>query len=324
MRRVEPAWAPAPPTGRPVTRSSGGVYPHPLTVLQRAAGNQAVAGLISSVQRCGGEVHPGCSCDKDAQDKHGDAQDKRGDGFVVQRDRSGRGSLPARRSAPSRPALGPCHPVQDDLRPTASWSDLQRGYQARCGATVAGAVGDLLHGRMPHPDARSTVDCACATGSPRMVAIAATARVLAAGPLAARLFWHFLDGSGTEVTIDVADMISRSAGVREKIRRSIAHGGTSGTTRLEQSDYQDADLQFAFGAIDCVQWIVQPPAGRRWRFDGRTRIEVKMLDYYEFHPARPGVSQCAHAACVELVARGEAKNFWTRGSAVVTWSQLRT
>jgi hypothetical protein len=49
-----------------------------------------------------------------------------------------------------------------------------------------------------------------------------------------------------------------------------------------------------------------------------------MLDYYEFHPARPGVSQCAHAACVELVARGQAKNFWTRGSTVVTWNQLRT
>jgi hypothetical protein len=42
-----------------------------------------------------------------------------------------------------------------------------------------------------------------------------------------------------------------------------------------------------------------------------------MLDYYEFHPHRPGVSQCAHAACVELVARGSARNFWTSGSAEV-------
>lgn len=117
------------------------------------------------------------------------------------------------------------------------------------------------------------------------------ARVLAAGLLAARLFWHFLDGSGTDVAIDVADVISRSAGVREKIRRSIAHGGMAGTTRLEQSDYGDAELQFAYGAIDCVQWIAQPPAGRRWRSEARTRVEVKMLDYYEFHPARPGVSQ---------------------------------
>jgi len=63
--------------------------------------------------------------------------------------------------------------------------------------------------------------------------------------------------------VDVADMIARSAGVREKIRRSIAHGGLTGTTRLEQSDYGDSDLQFAYGAIDCVQWIARPPAGRR-------------------------------------------------------------
>jgi hypothetical protein len=149
-------------------------------------------------------------------------------------------------------------------------------------------------------------------------------RVLAAGPLAASLFWHFLQGSGAEVTIDVAAMIERSAGVREKIRRSIAHGGMTGTTRLEQSDYHDADLQFAYGAIDCVQWRALPPARSRWRSNGATHIEVSMLDYYEFHPGRPGVSQCAHAACVELVARGDAKNFWTRGSTVVRWEQLRT
>ncbi len=305
MRRVADGATPARPAA---VLGPADVRRHPLAALQRAAGNQAVAGLISTVQRCGGEVHPGCSCAEEDQ-------------RTVQRQRHGHGSASGRQS---RPALGPCHPVQDDLRPTAPWSTLQAGYRSRCGSTVGGAVDDILHGRMPHPDARSSVDCACAAGSPRAVAILAMARVLRAGPLAAQLFWHFLGGSGTEVVIDVADMISRDAGVREKIRHSIAHGGMSGTTRLNQSDYHDEDLQFAFGAIDCVQWIVQPPAGRRWRSDGRTRIEVKMLDYYEFHPARPGVSQCAHAACVELVARGEAKNFWTRGSAVVTWNQLRT
>jgi hypothetical protein len=307
MRKVED-WASAQSLGVPASRRAGSA--HPLVRLQGAAGNQAVSALMSTVQRCGGEVHPGCSCADEARDT-----------AAVQRKKHG--STPATHPRPPRPALGPCHPVQDDLAPTAPWSDLQRGYRASCGSTVGSAVDDLLHGRMPHPNARSTVDCTCAAGPPRAVAIAAMARVLAAGPLAAQLFWHFLGASGTEVAIDVADMISRSAGVREKIRRSIARGGMSGTTRLEQSDYRNADLQFAFGAIDCVQWIVQPPAGRRWRSDGRTRIEVKMLDYYEFHPARPGVSQCAHAACVELVARGEAKNFWTRGDAVVTWNQLR-
>jgi len=117
-------------------------------------------------------------------------------------------------------------------------------------------------------------------------------------------------------------MIRRSAGVRHKIRRSIAHGGMTGTTRLEQSDYRDRELQFAYGAIDCVQWQALAP-GRSWRSDPTTQVRISMLDYYEFHPGRHGVSQCAHAACVESVARGEAKNFWTNGEAVVTWSQLQ-
>ncbi|MEV6390063.1 hypothetical protein [Nocardia xishanensis] len=172
-------------------------------------------------------------------------------------------------------------------------------------------------------DPRSAVDCACAFGGPLAVALAALIPVIGAGPLAVRLFAHFLSGSGTEVTIDVADMIRRSSGVREKIRRSIAKGGTSGVTRIEQSEYHDRELQFAYGAIDCLQWRVLPPATKDWRRNPMTRLEISILDYYEFHPGRPGVSQCAHAACVELVARGQARNFWTRGSAVVTWADLQ-
>jgi hypothetical protein len=153
-------------------------------------------------------------------------------------------------------------------------------------------------------------------------ALAASPVLLAAGPLALELYMHFLGGSGTPQTIDVAAMIARSSGVRHKIRQSIARGSTRGTTRLEQSDYGDRELQFAYGAIDCVQWTALPPAHRSWRADPATRVKVEMLDYYEFHPGRLGVSQCAHAACVELVARGTAKNFWTSGDGIVTWHDL--
>ena len=232
------------------------------------------------------------------------------------------------------PTLGSCRPVQDDLRPTAPWADLQRTYKTRCSAAISDVAGqaehaldDILHGhvpRSPHlPDMRSSVDCACATMSPKDAARAAMSVVLLAGPLAARLFWHFLDASGTPMTIDVAGMVARSAGVRAKIRRSIAGGGMSGTTRLEQHDYGDRELQFAYGAIDCVQWQAVPPSGSSWRSDPTTLLHISMLDYYEFHPNRPGVSQCAHAACVESVARGEAKNFWTSGDAMVTWHDLQ-
>ncbi|WP_280469838.1 hypothetical protein [Nocardia brasiliensis] len=219
---------------------------------------------------------------------------------------------PEGEAPPARPRrmLGTCKPVQDDLKPEAPWSVMQQRFRKRC---------SLTSHRL---DAKAAIDCACAFGDPRDVAIFSMARVIAAGPLAARLFAHFLGASGAEVTIDVADMIKRSAGVREKIRKSIARGGDIGFTRIEQSEYRNSDLQFAYGAIDCVQWRVLPPAPKDWRKKPTTRIEISMLDYYEFHPARPGVSQCAHAACVELVARGQAKNFWTSGSAVVTLADL--
>ena len=147
--------------------------------------------------------------------------------------------------------------------------------------------------------------------------------LIAAGTLARQLYQHFLGGSGTPMPIDVAGMIARSASVRAKIRRSIGRHGMTGTTRLNQSDYDDREYQFAYGAIDCVQWLALPPARSTWRSDPATQVRVSMLDYYEFHPGRLGVSQCAHAACVELVARGEARNFWTRGDAVVPWNQLQ-
>lgn len=259
-------------------------------------------------------------------------------GPVVQRDpipprrRRHRGSHPAT----ATPMLGPCRPVQDDVRPTAPWADLQRGYSARCAsaaADVAGQAGrsleDILHGRMPRaphlPDARSSIDCACAHGTPEQAAWAAMPRLAAAGPLAASVYLHFLRGSGTPLTIDVATMVAQSAALREKLRRSIGRSGMTGTTRISQGDFArhgESEYQFAYGAIDCVQWVAQSRR-RSWRSDPTTPIQVSLLDYYEFHPARPGVSQCAHAACVESVARGSAKNFWTSGGAIVSWDQIR-
>lgn len=209
-----------------------------------------------------------------------------------------------------RRRLGSCAPVQDDKKPEAPWPEMQKKFRRSC---------SLATHRL---DPKSAIDCACAFGDPREVAIFAMARVVAAGPLAARLFAHFLGASGTEVTIDAVDMIKRSSGVRSKIRQSVMRGGDTGTLRIEQSDFKNEDLQFAYGAIDCVRWAVQKPAPKNWRKNPATRVKIEMVDYYEFHPARPGVSQCAHAACVELVARGTAKNFWTSGSAIVTLAEL--
>ena len=233
--------------------------------------------------------------------------------------------------APTTPTLGACQPVQHDDTPTAPWPTLQTGFRARCATAAADAGrqlerawGDISRGRVPtfHPTpARESIDCACAFGTPTTAAHAAYARLIAAGALSVEYYNHFLSGSGADKIIDVADVIARDRGMRQVLRRSMGQGGNSGTTRINQSDYAVADFQFAFGALDCIQWRVPSPAPHG-PMTPTTPVEVSVLDYYEFHPERPGVSQCAHAACVQLVADGSAKNFWMRGTTTVPHSAI--
>jgi hypothetical protein len=236
---------------------------------------------------------------------------------MVQRTRAGT------KKKPKVPTLGGCTPVQDDLKPSKPWADLQKAYEKSCGSTVEKGWNDLLSGKIPTSaaDAKGAIDCVCAYGSPETAAQAAKARLALAGPLALKLYQHFLDGSGSDWTIDIWDMVTRDAGVRKKIYTAMSSGALTGTLRIEQHDYKIEDFQFAYGAIDCVQWIVKVPKGKR---KSTTPVEIKMLDYYEFHPGRMGVSQCAHAACVELVAKGTAKNFWCRGDGFVDWGIIKT
>ena len=280
--------------------------PNRLLELQRVAGNRATSQYVQSVQRCGGEQHAGCAC---AGDETTSVQLKPAQPKTV-----------AKRSVPK---LGKCSPVQDDLKPTKPWDELQKGYEDSCTSTLSSGVKELLEGKLPSSaaEAKGGVDCACAVGPPDVAANLAKARLALAGPLALALYQHFLDGSGADWVIDVDDMLRRDAGVRQKIFSAMKSGALTGTTRLEQSDYQVDDFLFAFGGVDCVQWIVKLPPRTKRR--DTTPVKIAILDYYEFHPGRPGISQCAHAACVELVARGSAKNFWTRGEATVPWGLLK-
>jgi len=319
---------------------------HPVLALQGMVGNQAVGAMLRSrsqiqataaidVQRCGAERHPGCPCadEPTAADAAVDAgsptttpqTDHAGiTSEVVDKDESVQRKPVAKGPAkPARPKLGACTPVQDDLKPSRPWSELQKDYKASCGSTLGKIWDDLSGGKVPAPTsetAKGAIDCAC-VGPPEVAAQAAKARLAVAGPLSLSIYDHFLGGSGADWTIDVADMLSRDGGVRAKISAGMKSGALSGTTRIEQSDYKVSDFQFAYGAIDCVQWVITLPMKKK-RSD-TTPVKISMLDYYEFHPGRPGVSQCAHAACVELVARGSAKNFWTKGKADVTLGDLK-
>jgi hypothetical protein len=114
-------------------------------------------------------------------------------------------------------------------------------------------------------------------------------------------------------------MVMGDAGVRGKIRKAMSSRALTGTTRIEQDEYEHDNFRFAYGALDCVHWSVSLPLAKR-KF--ATPVVIEILDYYEFHPGRSGVSQCAHAACVELVALGKAKNFWTKGAGAVAWGDM--
>jgi hypothetical protein len=245
--------------------------------------------------------------------------------------------------APPTPTLYGCRPVRHDHMPLGNWAAQQATYAARCRAQLGATAGQaeswagqawdrLWRGQLPPdprtivrtPSARSTIECACATLSPENVMRGTWYGRMARLPLARRHLDHYLGGHGADLNIDVLTVIFRDSGVRRKLRASIARGGMRGVTRLEQSDYAVEDFQFAFGAIDCVGWRAAGtlaggsivPLKRNWRTHPATVMEVSFLDRYEFHPEAPRVTQCVHAAAVEMKLQGAA-DYWQRGSAYV-------
>ena len=93
--------------------------------------------------------------------------------------------------------------------------------------------------------------------------------------------------------------------------------------KVEQSDYVDQDLRFAFGAIDRLDIEVD--------FDAKT-ITGWFQDRYEWHPVYAGLykkwsdddareTNCVHAALVELQS-GTAADYWMKGEATVPLSVL--
>jgi hypothetical protein len=89
-------------------------------------------------------------------------------------------------------------------------------------------------------------------------------------------------------------------------------------TKVEQSNYTNQDLRFAFGAIDRLDV--------EFNFDAGT-VHAWFQDRYEWHPFYPGLyssfsddaareTNCLHAALVELKSSGAA-DFWMKGEATV-------
>ncbi len=185
--------------------------------------------------------------------------------------------------------------VMHDHRPSGRWAAIQSGLSCLNGAT----------------------ECACSLAPPRGVLMLAYLHELSGYPLAQDHLGYYARGVGTDYTESVATFIARDSGVRSKLARYI---GTAdrGHFKVYQSDYTDQDFRYAFGALDRLDYEVDRAAGT---------VHVWFVDRYEFHPVYPGfytkkpgdaarVTNCVHAAAVELKASGAA-DFWMVGYGTV-------
>lgn len=212
------------------------------------------------------------------------------------------------------------HPgVSHNHTPTGRWTDVQRSSGARCSVLERQALQNPLGIRGIAEE--MGVECACANLSPQNVARVVRNTLMQVLPLGQRHLDHYLAGTGANLPVDIADVIRRDSKVRAKLAAHIRRAPI-GHFKVEQSDYAVKDFQFAFGAIDRLDYEVNRSAGT---------VHLWFQDRYEWHPVGFGYrkfaddgrrsSNCVHAAMVELKSTG-AKDYWMVGDAVVPLSQV--
>jgi len=168
---------------------------------------------------------------------------------------------------------------------------------------------------------RGRIECVCAAMSPVDV-LTTVLFVEMHGMLRATAHLvHYISGGGTDLNEDanLDDLIRQDAAVRGKFATAIAASPTDNIP-IWQGDYTVQDFRFAFGGIDRVDYEVDAAAGT---------VDIWFKDRYDFHPvgfgyinkgvgdsAPPGrITNCVHAAAVELKATGSAADYWMQGEA---------
>src|SRR5262245_22046287 len=135
-------------------------------------------------------------------------------------------------------------------------------------------------------------------------------------------------GSDFDKSSNLEKLLERDQGMQQRLQSLIPHAlktrTFSGYTEIRQSYYQHDDFQFAFGAIDRLDFWVDFASGS---------LTAWFQDRYEWHPmyrnlyaAHPGDvvrnTNCLHAALVELKRSG-ATDFWMKGQATVPLATLK-
>lgn len=187
--------------------------------------------------------------------------------------------------------------VEHNHLPTGRWADVQKDSTAP-----------------------SATELVCRFHSPDEVVLLARDYEMSDKPLARAHLNHFLRGGGVDLPVNLEDVLRRDVGVQAVLAREMRTSPLRGSVKIEQNHYDVQDFQYAFGAIDVMEYEVNPSAGL---------VHVWFKDRYEFHPvgygytSLPGDSRrdtnCVHAAAVELKSSGAA-DYWMVGDAVVPQS----
>ncbi len=176
-----------------------------------------------------------------------------------------------------------------------------------------------------NPGSRTDLDLLCARLSPRELIGAAIQAEFGNKPIGlAHLNWYLFAGRGAD--FDEADnlkkLLETDGGVQGRLRLLIPRGRRTGTflghTEIRQEHYQRDDFQFAFGAIDRLDFWVDFASGTltAW-FQDRYEWHPFYRGLYAVHPGDvPRKTNCVHAACVELKRSGAADS-WMKGQATV-------
>jgi len=200
------------------------------------------------------------------------------------------------------------HPgVAHNHKPTHNWASIARASERKCGARSE----------------KSVIECVCAGTSAREALEAArfvmiTLRGLS---LADKHLDHYLGGGGADYIEDLEAVIKQDEGVRAVLQKAIKKQGRRGYVRIGQSNYANEDFQFAFGAIDRLDFEVIGGT-KKGTAATTAQLHVWFKDRYEWHPedtSRP--SNCVHKAAVELKDEG-AQDYWMVGEATVPLSLI--
>jgi hypothetical protein len=124
---------------------------------------------------------------------------------------------------------------------------------------------------------------------------------------------HYLEGGGAEWPINVTEMLLTNPRAKERIARHIGSGHavgdrgqwrdtTTGGAPIRQVDYDVEDWRLALGGVDEVNWeIIAGPAA-----DGSMRVQISIVDPYEWHPDEDRGTQCLHETMERQKLKGAA------------------